>query len=286
MQRTVDTALSPVSSPKLTQSKSASVARFNGSLTRKNTTASEDGAAGSITKRKQSNAASPPKVSESALGRSRATASKFVVPDSDKVFNFKCSGELGGDSMIAGKRVEWKAKFDRPIEELLYPSLQRFDISGYEKKVAQAALKKQQDKDDSSKTTTPTPNRIRLFNIHEPEPIRLEPIPRHLLPASEEIMFVHAPQWNVKVTDSLRPRTAENGGSVVKFASLAEEIEIEGERFLRQQMKASIIEKEEERKRREKLAQGFMAGLSYRRMGVDVQPGDLAPLDKANLLVS
>ena len=99
-------------------------------------------------------------------------------------------------------------------------------------------------------------------------------------------MFVHAPQWNVKVTDSLRPRTAENGGSVVKFASLAEEIEIEGERFLRQQMKASMLEKEEERKRRERLAEGVVTSLSYRRMGVDVQPGDLAPLDKANLLVS
>lgn len=225
--------------------------------------------------------------------RSKGATPKFTVPDSDKVFNFKCSGELGGDSIIAGKRVEWKAKFDRPIEELLYPSLQRFDIAGYEKKVAQAqALSKRAPEPSEllSGTSTKSPTtRARLLSHHEMEPIRLEPIPKHLLPASEDVMFVHAPQWSVKVSDSSRPGTAgptitEEG---VKYESLSEEIDIEGERFLRAKMKASITEQEDERKRKAQIAKGVLVSLT-RLSDSEIQhqqPAEYDALERANQLV-
>jgi len=229
-----------------------------------------------------------------SLLRSEGATPKFVIPDSDKVFNFKCSGELGGDSIIAGKRVEWKAKFDRPIEELLYPSLQRFDIAGYEKKVAQAQVqtkKVSESTDLQSGVSTKSPSRFRLPSHQEPEPIRLEPIPKHLLPASEDVMFVHAPQWSVKVTDSSRPGTAgttitEDGALV--YDSLSEEIDIEGEKFLRARMKASITDQEDERKRKAQIAKGVLVSLT-RLSASDIQhqqqPAEYDALERANQLV-
>lgn len=229
----------------------------------------------------------------------RSNAAKFVVPDSDKVFGFKCSGEIGGDSLVAGKRVEWKAKFDRPIEELIYPSLQRFDFADYEKK--QRYRHKQLNEHNGS---AKTPSNIKYFNHHELDhQIRLDPIPAHLLPANQEIVYVHTPQWTVKLGESpKRPRSRTNTKDFLRddassaasasgldakmaFADIGEELEMEGERYLRNRMRASIVEREEDRQRREKLALGFLAGLS-RRPAIDMQPVNLTPNDDANVLVS
>lgn len=185
---------------------------------------------------------------------------------------------------MAGKRVEWKAKFDRPIEELIYPSLQRFDIAGYEKRVQQ---RQRGDKLNDHHGSAKTPSMIKYFNNHETDgQIKLEPIPAHLLPANEEIVYVHTPQWTVKLGDSVKPRTpvAADSTEQVKFASISEEIDIEGERYLRERMRASIAEREEEKRRKEKLAMGFLLGLN-RRVAVDLQPVSLDPQDNAKVLV-
>lgn len=294
MQRTIDTALSPSGSPTIQHSKTASSTRFSGILVRRSTTTTSNET--DAARRKQSttsSASSPPRAGESFV-RSKGATPKFVIPDSDKVFNFKCSGELGGDSIIAGKRVEWKAKFDRPIEELLYPSLQRFDIAGYEKKVAQSQAQTKRISEPielQSGTSAKSPSRVRLQSHHETEPIRLEPIPKHLLPASEDVMFVHAPQWSVKVSESSRPGTAgttiTDDGNLV-YDSLSEEIDIEGEKFLRAKMKASITEQEDDRKRKAQIARGVLVGLN-RSSSSDIQytqqPGEYDALERANQLV-
>ena len=231
----------------------------------------------------------------------RSNLNKFTVPDSDKVFQFKCSGEIGGDSQVAGKKIVWKAKFERPIEELIYPSLQRFDIAGYERRM-QNRQKFQNEHNGSAKT----PSNIKYFNNHEPESaVRLEPISPHMLPTNEDIVYVHTPQWTVQLHDSPKSRSRANtsdshsllegilgGGNTSNdseigddFADLAEEIDIQGERYLRQRIKASVIEKEEERQRREKLAMGFLLGLN-RRPAVEVTPMVLTPAENANNLVS
>ena len=295
MQRTIDTTLSPSGSPTIQHSKSVSATRFGGTLVRRTTTTSNDTEAGRRRQSTTSSASSPPRMGESLL-RSKGGTPKFVIPDSDKVFNFKCSGELGGDSIIAGKRVEWKAKFDRPIEELLYPSLQRFDIAGYEKKVAaQAQLQAKkvpaEPTDLQSGVSAKSPSRFRLPSHQEPEPIRLEPIPKHLLPSSEDVMFVHAPQWSVKVSESSRPGTAgttitEEGALV--YDSLSEEIDIEGEKFLRAKMKASITEQEDERKRKAQIAKGVLVSLtrvSSSDIQIQQQPAENDALERANQLV-
>jgi hypothetical protein len=222
----------------------------------------------------------------------KANAAKFVIPDSDKVFQFKCNGLIGGDSQLAGKRVEWKAKFERPLEELIYPSLQRFDLAGYERK--QRYRQKMLDEHHGS---AKTPSNIKYYNNHEPEhQIKLDPIPANLLPTNEDIMYVHTPQWTVKVTDYQRPRSrsgpkeipAEDASSVSsemgEYLNIGEELDVEGEKYLRERMRASIIEREEEKKRKEKIAMGFLLGLN-RRAAVDLQPVTLNPLETANVLV-
>jgi hypothetical protein len=235
-----------------------------------------------------------PKPVEISIPRAgRSNAPKFTVPDTDKVFGFKCSGEIGGDSLVAGKRVEWKAKFDRPIEELIYPSLQRFDFIDYERR-QRNRLKQLHEHHGSAKT----PSQIKYFNNHETEhQIKLDPIPPHLLPANQDIVYVHTPQWTVKLTDNHRPRSRSNtkdlkcdesvdsSSEKVPYADIGEELDLEGERYLRGRMRASIVEREEERQRKEKLAMGFLAGLS-RRQAIDLQPVALTPNDSANVLVS
>eukprot|EP01031_Cornospumella_fuschlensis_P048824 gene48824-59781_t len=63
-----------------------------------------------------------------------AEKDKKAIPKRTEVFKFHCEGDIinhdGGD----GKHVEWKATFDKPIEQLIYPSLQRFDNETFEEK--------------------------------------------------------------------------------------------------------------------------------------------------------
>jgi len=40
-----------------------------------------------------------------------------------RVYNYKCNGILTSGN-LSGKQVEWKAVFDKPIEQFIYPSLQ------------------------------------------------------------------------------------------------------------------------------------------------------------------
>lgn len=286
MHKHADLKGSPSGSPKIKQ-KMLSMRIFAPTLTEYEAAVLEAESPAGNTKRKSSTdgTSKSPELARTI----RSSTGKNGVPDSDKVFNFKCSGEIGGDSLVAGKRVEWKAKFDRPIEELIYPSLQRFDIAGYEKKVQQRqnGANKMNDHHGSAKT----PSMIKYFNNHETDSqIKLEPIPAHLLPANEEIVYIHTPQWTVKLGDTVRSRanTADTANALAdtpKFASITEEIDIEGERYLRERMRASIAEREEEKKRKEKLAMGFLLGLN-RRVAVDLQPVSLDPLDNAKNLVS
>ena len=47
-----------------------------------------------------------------------------------RVYGFNCGGRNNtAGSSLNGKKIEWKASFDLPLEELTYPSLQRFEFS-------------------------------------------------------------------------------------------------------------------------------------------------------------
>jgi hypothetical protein len=316
----------------------------------------------------------------------RAGGKAFVVPESDKIFRFQCSGEIGGDSQLAGKRVEWKANFDRPLEELIYPSLQRFDPSYFERKLHQRKLKQTNDMYGSSKVPVFKPSQAALDA--EAQGL-LEPIAPSLVPTNEEIVYINTPKWTVRVMDAhldqsvgnksphkdsvvehasvtaaVAPAVVDDNASVnttstnnvsvsrtlastskaskhqqssntmnlsgssthgattdttgvagpsgasaagtisgtflgdnkralegkdkkdVQFNSLIDEIEQQGEAYLRQRMMASIQEREEERRHKEKLAQNFLLGLG-RRVAVELpREEDLTPTENAKLLVS
>lgn len=50
-----------------------------------------------------------------------------------ELYHFECRGDLAptnGD--VERKQITWKATFDRPIEQLIYPSLQRFNNIEYD----------------------------------------------------------------------------------------------------------------------------------------------------------
>eukprot|EP01041_Mallomonas_annulata_P000200 gene200-359_t len=50
---------------------------------------------------------------------------KKIIPD--RSYSYKCDGTLSGESSLNGKRVQWKAIFDKPIEQFIYPSLEAFE---------------------------------------------------------------------------------------------------------------------------------------------------------------
>lgn len=52
-------------------------------------------------------------------------------------YSYKAKYDIGLEherSAIAGKRVEWEATFDRPLDEMLYPSLQFYDTEAWNRK--------------------------------------------------------------------------------------------------------------------------------------------------------
>lgn len=156
-----------------------------------------------------------------AITSTTRTIEKKKLPKPEEVFKFNCGGVVGGDSQLSGKRVEWKAEFKRPLEELVYPSLQRFDNAGYEEKKKQYR---------------------RLHGAtHSSLTIKLEPLPDEQLPKNEQIMFLHTPSWTLSLRDAEEEsedlRSQRSGRVTVKA------IEEDGEKLLRAQVKDRFREK-------------------------------------------
>lgn len=221
----------------------------------------------------------------------KASGGKLVVPDSDKVFQFSCGGQLDGDSQLAGKYVEWKATFERPIEQLIYPSLQRFDMESYDRKIKL----KQKLHGRSEPLNVNVNNNISSM-------IKLEPLPDSMMPTNEEIVFLHTPHWTVQIKttneneynsdspnknstgspsennfenintsiDNIKLTAAPNASTSLSltynnaYNSISQELDIEGEKYLRNKIKTSLLEKRAEtanriRKERERYAAAILA---------------------------
>lgn len=228
------------------------------------------------------------------------------------VYSFHCGGDLA-----SGKHVEWNATFDKPLEQLIYPSLQRFDMKSYEEKKKNHYKMHGYDSLEAGKA----PN-ILL------DPVKVTKVD----PLDDQKMFLHTPSWNVKITaaapqfttvvrtrsttedstrtrgrtmteDSIKARTSSpastTGGESTKieeivttYASLASEIEIEGEKYLRQKMKDKYLQS----LRNEEMERELMAEVStptagkaneerrrQRKRGTLIKPVDL---ENADVLVS
>ena len=229
-------------------------------------------------------------------------------------YAFHCGGDLS-----SGKHVEWNATFDKPLEQLIYPSLQRFDMKAYEEKKKNHYRMHGYDSLEAGKV----PN-IQL------DPVKITKVD----PLDDQKMFLHTPTWTVKITaatpqftttvrtrtatedstrlrdrtvteDSIRTKTLSRTTSteeadtadvieeiVTTYASLASEIEIEGEKYLRQKMK----EKYQQSLRNEEIERELLqdegtptAGAAnaerrrLRKRGTLIKPVDL---ENADLLVS
>ena len=52
-----------------------------------------------------------------------------------RVYSFHCGGEnIKDNNNLQGKNIEWKATFELPIEEFVYPSLQRYEYDAADDK--------------------------------------------------------------------------------------------------------------------------------------------------------
>lgn len=223
------------------------------------------------------------------VSRMPKSSSKVVVPERDKIFNFRCEGTIGGDSQLNGKRVEWRATFDRPVEQFIYPSLQRYDVETYEEKVkkheqmhGKKHLINYVSPVNSPRSLPPSLSpRSPIVKYQESlNRIKLEPLPDELLPPfNENIMYIHAPKWSLRLMgEDTKQETVNPQG----YTSTIEEINVEGERYLKQQIKEHYANIEKERLERERLGS---AGFNIRRRAIghiEVGPN----LDSANGLVS
>lgn len=58
---------------------------------------------------------------------SNGTAEQMILPN--RTYKFICGGYNNkNDCSFKGQNIEWTASFPHPIEELTYPSLQRFEF--------------------------------------------------------------------------------------------------------------------------------------------------------------
>ena len=206
---------------------------------------------------------------------------KVVPPDTDKVFKFSCSGEIGGDSQLAGKNVKWDASFNLPIEQFIYPSLQRFDCVGYDEKVKE--YKKRYGHTPRNYTQTQSEAESQAPNFIDPNKIRhikLEPLPDYAAPYNENIMFLSGPKWTLNLSESQTQSAVLNEHG---YRDTTEEINVEGEHYLKQKISKHYREVERDRVERERLGS---AGFSVRRRGLHRIDPSPALEESANTLVS
>lgn len=152
----------------------------------------------------------------------------------NKKYQYRCKGEVERGSLL-GKKVEWDASFDKPIDQLMYPSLQFFDMDAFnEKKKSYNKLHGHSDP-QFSRGALPTPSRelvmsTKLFNTGVT-----------LVKATTTANEITTPKWTVKL---------ENTGKVfVKKEDIFTEIDASGENYLRSEMKKRHFKNlEQERK--------------------------------------
>jgi hypothetical protein len=133
---------------------------------------------------------------------------KLKIPNKGEVFKFDCEGEIDTyGNETAKKHVKWHATFDKPIEQLIYPSLQRFDNEGYEEKRKVYRQLHGHYETGITKTSPPTGAKNTdgtapvQYSYSENHGIKLDLLP-DAANVSSDIMFLYTPKWTVEVTDA------------------------------------------------------------------------------------
>lgn len=208
------------------------------------------------------------------LSRSAEIERKKLEPiNRREVFKFECEGDIQADTSLKGMHVKWKATFDRPIEELIYPSLQRFDNDNFEEKRKQYEnLHGRRGYSALGRTAT-----------------KLDMLDNNSNNFGPRMMFIHAPKWAMtlenrrsapsspnrsppKLQTELNESSLDAGDSLTlsvddipggldasiadkqsNYHSLYEEIEEEGEKYLREKVIRRYHARQEENELRAKI---------------------------------
>lgn len=175
-------------------------------------------------------------------------------------YKFSCHGEiitkeLDDNDFIrkVGKHIEWKATFDKPLEQLLYPSLQRFDTTERDKKrkihekIHGYSPINESNSNNKNHTTT---NRTmeNLLTTSSTDFTNHHNSYSNSISNSNSIddkLFLHTPSWTAIITNNENP-TTPNGSKIFTNKNikktLLEEIEYDGEEYLRKKLQKSYLE--------------------------------------------
>lgn len=144
------------------------------------------------------------------IARTTRGLEKKKVANKGEIFKFDCEGDISTYGGGGKRHVKWHATFDKPIEQLIYPSLQRFDNEGYEEK-RKIFRQLHGGHETNVKATSPQPGprspksgqqqqQQQQFSYTENHGIRMDLLPDSVI-GSSDIMFLHTPKWTVEVMD-------------------------------------------------------------------------------------
>jgi len=132
---------------------------------------------------------------------------KIVIPNRSEIYHFVCEGDMDDDKKkdfvetdSKKRHIKWSASFDKPIEELIYPSLQRFDNKQYEeRRKMYEKLHGHRLYENSSMSSLPNGSNSKAAPNNNTANIKLD-----LLPEAQnlrsDMMFLHTPKWSVEIT--------------------------------------------------------------------------------------
>jgi hypothetical protein len=194
---------------------------------------------------------------------------KKKVVNRGEIFKFDCEGDIVAHTNNIGssnnglnnsgdvkRHVKWHATFDRPIEQLIYPSLQRVDNEAYEEKrkvykqlhgnhelsvgvatsltntAGSSSIKpsitspgiakspKSSTQATATSTTAVQPSSAperHQYSYQENHGIKLDLLPEAAnLPS--DFMFIHTPKWTVEVSE-VKPSSSSSDGNDARSPS-------------------------------------------------------------------
>lgn len=150
---------------------------------------------------------------------------KYANIDRKQVFKFTCEGEIETETRLKGSKIRWQATFDKPIEELIYPSLQRFDNIAYEEK---KRLQERLHGHRSSSATKQSFTAPAHFHVssQQDDGIKIDMLPDSEVSEETGLMFLYTPKWVMTLDNGgvlTRPSTAQSALSENQFSSPADE---------------------------------------------------------------
>eukprot|EP01038_Epipyxis_sp_PR26KG_P005255 gene5255-7303_t len=168
----------------------------------------------------------------------------------DKSYKFKCGGAIEKAQTLTGKSVEWSATFSKPMEQLIYPSLQRFDNEEYKQKKKFYEKLHGRTLDGLMRLPSYSSNSISSHPVsieNYDDSIEVDyytnqsKLDAHLQ-VNHQKLFLITPNWTAKITDTEK-RDESNNNIEAMTVSISDEIEQKGESYLRKNLKESYVTK-------------------------------------------